>query len=85
MPKKRNAKQRNAWSVLGNPMFRRFWVAGAFSGTGSVIQDVTAGWLMTTLTAAPLYTALLQTASSLPVFLLALPAAPSPMSPTANG
>ncbi|MBY0507632.1 MAG: MFS transporter [Bryobacteraceae bacterium] len=64
----------NSWSVLKDPIFRRFWLAGAVSGIGGVVQDVTAGWLMTSLTPSPIYTALLQTAGSLPVFVLALPA-----------
>lgn len=64
----------SAWSVLSNPMFRTFWIAGLLSGIGAVVQDVTAGWLMMQLAPSPLFTALLQTAGSIPVVLLALPA-----------
>lgn len=60
------------WSVLRNASFRRFWVGGTVSGIGGVVQDVTAGWIMTGLTTAPLYTALLQTAASLPVCVFTL-------------
>jgi MFS family permease len=38
------------------------------------MQSVGAAWLMTSLTSSPLYIALIQTASALPFFLLALPA-----------
>ena len=38
------------------------------------MQNVAAVWLMTSLTPSPLMVALVQTATSLPVFLLALPA-----------
>ncbi len=38
------------------------------------MQSVGAAWLMTSLTSSPVYIALIQTASALPFFLLALPA-----------
>lgn len=63
-----------AWAALNHSTYRSFWMAGVLMGTGSVIQDVTTGWLMTSLTSSPLLIALLQTASSLPVLLFALPA-----------
>lgn len=63
-----------AWAALENPQFRKFWIAGTVMGTGQVIQDVTSGWIMTSLTSSPLAVALLQTAVSLPVLLIALPA-----------
>jgi MFS family permease len=37
------------------------------------MSDVAAAWMMTSLTATPLWVALVQTAASLPVFLLGLP------------
>jgi MFS family permease len=48
------------------------------SGTGFVanvclwMNDVSAAWMMTTLTRSPLWVALVQTAAALPVFMLAL-------------
>jgi MFS family permease len=44
------------------------------SDIGAFMQSVGAAWLMTSLTNSPLYIALIQTASALPFFLLALPA-----------
>lgn len=44
------------------------------SNTGSWMQDTTGTWLMTALTTSPFLIALMQTAASLPVLLLGLPA-----------
>jgi MFS family permease len=44
------------------------------SDLGTFMQTVGAAWLMTSLTSRPSYIALIQTASALPFFLLALPA-----------
>ncbi len=64
----------SAWSPLRNPVFRGLWIASIVSTTGTWMHDVGAAWLMTSLDASPLTVALLQTAASLPVFLLAIPA-----------
>ncbi len=65
----------SAWSPLGQPVFRALWIAALFSNIGSWSQSVGATWLMVSLSAgSPLMIALLQSAISLPVFLLALPA-----------
>ena len=50
------------------------WVAAVISYTGTWMQNLGSGWLMTSLTMSPLMVALVQAASSLPVFLIALPA-----------
>lgn len=68
------AKSNTAWVVLERPLFRAIWISGVISGVGSVVQEVSAGWLMTTMTTSPLPVALLQTAMSLPVLFLAIPA-----------
>ena len=44
------------------------------SNIGAWMQSVGAAWLMTSLTPSPLLVALMQTAASLPVFLVGLPA-----------
>jgi MFS family permease len=63
-----------AWAALGHPTFRRFWMAGVGLSSGQVVLDLCASWTMTSLTEAPLAVALLQTAVTLPVLLLAFPA-----------
>ena len=56
------------------PTFRHLLVADVISDIGTFMQGVGAAWLMVSLGAGPAYVALTQTASSLPFFLLALPA-----------
>jgi MFS family permease len=56
------------------PIFRHLLVADLVSDIGTFMQNVGAAWLMVSLRAGPGYVALIQTAASLPYFLLALPA-----------
>jgi MFS family permease len=56
------------------PIFRNLLAADVVSDIGTFMQSVGAAWLMVSLGAGPIYVALTQTASSLPYFLLALPA-----------
>lgn len=62
------------WSPLRQAVFRAVWIAAITSNIGTWMQSVGAAWLMTSLTPSPLLVALMQTAASLPVFLLGLPA-----------
>ncbi len=63
------------WSPLRGSLFRALWIASAVSNIGTWMHDVGAAWLMTSLAPnSPLLVALMQAASSLPFFLLALPA-----------
>jgi MFS family permease len=64
----------SAWSPLRQPVFRSLWIAAVASNIGTWMHDVGAVWLMTSLAPSPLMVALMQTATSLPFFLLALPA-----------
>lgn len=64
----------SAWSPLRLPTFRMLWIATLASNVGTWMHDVGAGWLMTTLSPSALMVALVQTATTLPIFLLALPA-----------
>jgi MFS family permease len=56
------------------PAFRNLLIADLVSDIGTFMQNVGAAWLMVSLHAGPGYVALIQTAASLPYFLLALPA-----------
>ena len=62
------------WHPLRIGIFRNLLIADLVSDIGTFMQTVGAAWLMTTLTRSSLYIALIQTASALPFFLLALPA-----------
>lgn len=68
------ARSTSAWAPLSEPLFRSLWVAAVISYTGTWMQNVGAGWLMTTLTLSPFKVALVQAAATLPVFLVILPA-----------
>jgi MFS family permease len=50
------------------------WVATLVSNLGTWMQNVGAAWLMTSMTPSPLVISMVQAATTLPVFLLALPA-----------
>ena len=67
------AKTVSAWTPFRHPAFAVLWAAMLVSNIGTWMHDVGAGWLMTTLAPSPLMVALVQAASTLPVFLLALP------------
>lgn len=54
--------------------FRRIWLASLFSNFGILIQGVGAAWAMTEMTSVAGKVALVQTAQTLPVMLLAMPA-----------
>ena len=62
------------WSPLAQSLFRWIWIASLASNIGTWMQNVGASWLMTSLSPSPLMVSLIQTAASLPIFLLALPA-----------
>ncbi len=58
---------------LRNSTFRRLWLASVIAWLGTWLQNTGAGWLMTTLAPRPLIVAMVQAATIMPVFLLALP------------
>jgi MFS family permease len=62
------------WRPLKNRVFRDLLVANLVSDIGAFMQSVGAAWLMVSLGAGPLNIALIQTATTLPFFVLALPA-----------
>jgi MFS family permease len=62
-----------AMAPLRNATFRMLWVAWLAANVTLWMNDVSAAWLMTTLTTDPALVALVQTASTLPMFLLGLP------------
>ncbi len=55
------------------PLFRALWIATIVSNVGTWMHDAGAGWLMTSLSEAPIMVALVQAATTLPMFLFALP------------
>lgn len=63
-----------AWVPLAEPLFRSLWIAAVVSYTGTWMQNVGAGWLMTQLSPSPLMVSLVQAAGAIPVFLVVVPA-----------
>ena len=78
-PKELNDKQSNADNDLSplapfkQPVFRMLWTTWLIANVCMWMNDVAAAWMMTSLTTKPIWIALVQTAASLPVFLLGIP------------
>ncbi|WP_039058421.1 MFS transporter [Enterobacter sp. Bisph1] len=64
----------SAWQPLRQRVFRMLWLATVVSNVGSWMSDIGVNWTMLSLSADPLAVALVQAASSLPMFLFVLPA-----------
>jgi MFS family permease len=63
-----------ALTPLRHPAFRLLWLSNLCANTGMWMQNTGASWLMTSLAPSPFMVSLVQVASLLPVFLLAMPA-----------
>ena len=61
-------------AAFRHPAFAVIWTATLVSNVGGWMYSAASGWLMTILNPDPLVVALVQTASTLPVFLFAIPA-----------
>ena len=59
---------------LRHPLFRLLWSANVVVSLGVWMQNTGAGWLMTSLSPDPLVVTMVQAATIMPIFLLALPA-----------
>src|SRR2546429_4247227 len=64
---------KGAWAPLRRPLFRALWISDVVSSIGTWMHDSAAAWLMTLLAPSPLMVSLVQAATTLPLFLLALP------------
>ena len=62
-----------ALAPLRGSVYRGLWLAWLAANMTMWMNDVAAAWLMTSLTSSPVMVALVQTASTLPVFLLGIP------------
>lgn len=74
MSETKAARPGGTLAPLRNTTFRWLWIASVVSNTGTWMQNVGAAWLMALLTPSPLFVGLVQSATSLPVFLLGIPA-----------
>ena len=64
----------SAWAPLRSPVYRRLWLAQVVGNLGTWMQTVGAQWVVVSAGGSPALVALVQTASTLPVVLLAAPA-----------
>jgi predicted MFS family arabinose efflux permease len=62
------------WTAFRHTTFAVVWIATVLANVGTWMYNATSGWLMTTLDGSPLTVSLVQVATSLPMFLFALPA-----------
>ncbi|MES2979905.1 MAG: MFS transporter [Pseudomonadota bacterium] len=67
------ARPHSPWSPLKIPVYRLLWSTWLAANICMWMNDVAAAWMMTSLTSVPIWVALVQSASTLPVFLLGLP------------
>ena len=73
MPDTDPAASASALAPLKGPVFRMLWLAWLAANATMWMNDVASAWLMTSLTDSALMVALVQAASTLPVFVLGLP------------
>ena len=64
----------SAWSPFCHATFTVLWTATVISNIGTWMYNAASGWLMTSLNADPFMVSLVQVATSLPMFLFAVPA-----------
>src|SRR5215469_12413797 len=62
------------WAPFRHRTFTLIWVGTVVSNIGGWMSSAASGWLMTSLDPTPYVVALVQVATSLPLFLLAIPA-----------
>jgi predicted MFS family arabinose efflux permease len=67
------ARDLGAWAPLRDRVFRAIWIAALVSNLGTWMQTVGAQWLLVDEPRASVLVALVQTASTLPIALLAIP------------
>jgi MFS family permease len=70
---RRTRAPESALGPLKAPVFRMLWFTWLAANTTMWMNDVASAWLMTSIAPSPLWVALVQSASTLPVFLLGLP------------
>src|ERR1700752_2485146 len=68
------AHRASPWIAFHHPTFTVVGTATVVANVGTWMYNAASGWLMTSLDADPLTVSLVQVASSLPMFLFALPA-----------
>ena len=63
----------SSWAPLASPIYRALWIAQLVSNLGTWMQTVGAQWMLVSNPAAAVLVPLVQTATTLPLMLFALP------------
>lgn len=63
----------SAFAPLKQGVFRMLWVTWLMANLCMWMNDVAAAWMMASIATTPIWVALVQTASTLPMFMLGLP------------
>ncbi len=64
----------SAFSPFKHRVFTMLWIATLISNIGTWMFNITSGWVMTELSSSPFMVSMVQVATTLPIFLFALPA-----------
>src|SRR5262245_30109423 len=72
--KESTAPATSPWSPFRHPPFTVLWTATVVANIGTWMYNAASGWLMTSLDPHPLVVSLVQVATTLPMFLFAMPA-----------
>ena len=71
---KKVLENKSGWDpIINHPIYRALWIATVVSNIGTSMHDTGAMWLMTSLSNSALLVALVQTAASLAIVVMALP------------
>jgi len=73
-PAKAPPHEASSFAPLRQPVFAVLWGVTVLGNIGSFMRDVASSWMVTELSSSPAAVALVQTAATLPIFLLAIPA-----------
>ncbi len=71
---KLDTRAAGGWGVFGNLAFTVMLIASSASNVGFAMFDTSSNWLMTSLNPDPMMVSAVQVATTLPMFLLTLPA-----------
>jgi MFS family permease len=67
-------QEHSAWAPFRHTAFTIIWIAVVVANVGTWMYNAASGWLMTSLDPDPVTVSLVQVATTLPIFLLAIPA-----------
>src|SRR5882757_2802001 len=73
-PSPRSQEPSSPWAPFRHASFNVLWTATVVANVGTWMYNAASGWLMTGLNPDPLIVSLVQVATTLPIFLLVLPA-----------